>query len=73
MVSDLTFIFYYDFLIFKSLFILRERERERKRERERTQVGEGQGERGRGISSRLHTVSVEPDSGLDPKTCEVMT
>ena len=39
------------------------------REREKVQVGEGQrargGERER-IPSKLHTVSVEPDAGLDP-------
>ena len=35
-------------------------ERERERERER-------------IPSRLHTVSTEPDVGLEPTNCEIMT
>ena len=38
----------------------RERKRERREERER-------------IPSRLHTVSREPDVGLKPKNCEIMT
>ena len=37
-----------------------ERQRERERERERTQ-------------SRLHTVNVGPDVGLDLTNCEIMT
>ena len=36
------------------------RERERERERER-------------IMSRLHTVSTDPDAGLEPMNCEIMT
>ena len=35
-------------------------ERERERERER-------------IPSRLHTVSTEPDAGLKPTSCKIMT
>ena len=37
-----------------------ERERERERERQR-------------IPSRLYTVRVEPDMGLEPMNCEIMT
>ena len=47
--------------------ILRVREwvsgRDRKRE-----MGEGEG-----IPSRVHTVSTEPDAGLDLMNCEIMT
>ena len=50
--------------MFIYLFILREREREqgrgRKRGRER-------------IPSRLLAVSTGPDTGLDPRNCEIMT
>ena len=36
--------------------------------------GRGQRERGRErIPSRLHTVSVELDAGLEPTNCEIMT
>ena len=51
------------------MFILREREREnvnmsregqRARERER-------------LPSRLHTICTEPDVGLDPTDCKIMT
>ena len=47
------------------LFILRHRERER--------AGEGQRERRKRIPSRLRTISVEPDTGLDPMNREIMT
>ena len=46
------------------LFILRERQQGRDRERERGR------ER---IPSRLHAVSMEPNSGLDPTNEEMMT
>ena len=50
------------------------RERERERERERARAEKGQRETGRDrIPSRLHTVSVEPDTGLELMNCEVMT
>ena len=61
----------YFFKVF--LFILRERklveegQRERERERERERQ-----ERER-ISSRLSTVSTEPDAGLKLMNCEIMT
>ena len=41
---------------------MREREQGRGRERRRER-----------IPSRLHTVSVEPDTGLDPMNCEAVT
>ena len=50
--------------IFLHLFLYFEKERERAR------AGEGQRER---ISSRLHTVSLEPDAGLELTNHEVMT
>ena len=51
---------------FLSLFILRVRAREHKQE--------GQRERGRERSpSRLRIVSTEPDAGLGPTNCEIMT
>ena len=44
------------------------------RERERARVGEGQRKReGDRIPSRLHTVSAEPDAGLEHMNCEIMT
>ena len=47
-----------------NLFILSKRER----------AGEGQRERGRErIPSRLSAVSAEPDAGLEPTNCEIMT
>ena len=49
----------YFFLIY--LFL---RERDRERERETASAGEGQRE-GESISSRLCTVSIEPNMGLD--------
>ena len=39
-----------------------ERERERKRQRDRER-----------IPSRLYNVSTEPDVGLEPMNCEIMT
>ena len=49
----------YNYFSFKVyLFILRDRGRGRERER---------------ISSRLHTVSIEPDVGLEPTNFEIMT
>ena len=42
--------------------------------RERLEAGDGQRERGRErIPSRLHTVSVEPDVGLELTNREIMT
>ena len=52
------------------------KEREREREREKVCICEqGRGrERGRErIPSRLHAVSAEPDTGLNPMNCEIMT
>ena len=50
-------------------------EREKERERERTTMRGGtQRERGRErIPSRLHAVSTEPNTGLDPMNHEIMT
>ena len=45
-------------------------EREREREREHEQGG---AERERDISSRLHTVSTEPDTGLELTNHEIVT
>ena len=39
-------------------------------EKERARAGEGQRER---VPSRLHTVSAEPDAGLDPTNHGIMT
>ena len=48
-------------------FILKEREKRREQQW-------GQRERGTQIiPSRLHAVSTEPDVGLDPTNCEIMT
>ena len=41
--------------------------------REREQVGEGQREGKRDIPSRLCTISIEPNVGLDLRNCEIMT
>ena len=50
------------------------RERERERESERAQAREGQREWERErIPSRLCTVSVEPNVGLEPMNKEIMT
>ena len=49
-------------------------ERGRETELERARVGEGQREgEGERIPSRLHTVSAEPDVGLDLTNQEIMT
>ena len=47
------------------------REGERRREIE-YKKGRGR-EREREIRSRLHAVSTEPNTGLDPMNCEIMT
>ena len=44
----------------------------RERETVHVQAGEGQRERGEGIPSRLHTVSTEPDVGLEFMSHEIM-
>ena len=61
------FIFIY-FVIIVLMFIFdRERQRQRQREREReTDTKSGAG-------SRLWAVSTEPDAGLQPTNCEIMT
>ena len=46
------------------------RERERERERASRERAEREGDR---IPSRLHTVSREPDVGLEPTNCDIMT
>ena len=53
------------FVFFLSLFIYFDRERES------TSRGEKEGERER-ILSRLHTVSAEPDAGLELTNCEIV-
>ena len=40
---------------------------------EEEEEGEGEGEEGERVPSRLHTVSTEPDMGLKPMNCELMT
>ena len=42
-------------------------------ERERERMREEQREREERIPSRLCTISAEPDEGLDPMNCEIMT
>ena len=50
------------------------RERERERGRGEEQGEEGQREReGERIPSRLHTVTAEPDVGLETTNCEIIT
>ena len=57
---------FFSFICFSCLFNYFERERER--------VSQGWGERGRErVPGRLRTVSTEPDAGLDPTNCEIMT
>ena len=51
------------------MFIHFEKDRETERENEQGRVRE----RGERIPSRLHTVSTEPNAGLDLKNCEIMT
>ena len=51
---------------------MRERERERENVCVRRGGAEREGERER-IPSRLHTVRTEPDTGLEPINCEIMT
>ena len=47
------------------------------RERERQSVSRGraqrEGDRGSKAGSRLQAVSTEPDTGLEPTNCEIMT
>ena len=74
MVPNRSFWFFWLFvlvLVFK-VYFLREREREREggREGERERMSLGEAER---IPSRLYTVSVEPDAGLDLMNREIMT
>ena len=40
---------------------------------EREQAGGGAEREGERIPSRLLTVSAEPDAGLEPSNCEIMT
>ena len=59
------------FFVCKFIYLFWERERERASTRDCKQ-GWGR-ERGRErIPSSLHTVSIEPDVGLDPMNCEIM-
>ena len=56
------------FSFFKCLFIYSEREREREREQGRVR------ERGKErFPGRVHTVSAEPEAGLNPQSCDIMT
>ena len=55
---------------FLSLFIYWERERERERESASRRGAERRRDR---IPSRLHTVSTEPNVGLELTNCEIMT
>ena len=61
----------YFFPLLVYLFIL-ERKRGGERERERTSKEGAEREEER-IPSRFHTVSTEPDSGLKPMNCQIMT
>ena len=54
------------FIFFTFIF---ERERERESQRERGREGDTASEAG----SRLRAVSTEPDAGLEPMNCEIMT
>ena len=59
------------FIFFKFyLFILREIQRENKWGRGRERERDGERQR---IPSSLHAVSTEPDAGLEPTSCEIMT
>ena len=65
-------------VFFSCLFIYFERERERERERE--DISECAREQGRGrergrerTTSSLHAVSMEPNAGLSPTNCEILT
>ena len=58
------------------MFVYFERERERERETERERASKHEQGRGRGrerISSRLHAVSTQLDSGLDLNNHKIMT
>ena len=49
--------------------------REREKERDRAQAGEGQreGDTESEAGSRFCAVSIEPDTGLGPTSCKIMT
>ena len=51
------------------------RERERERETASTHPSQGGAEKegGQRIQSRLHADSREPNMGLEPRNCEIMT
>ena len=71
---NIKLVFFFNFLTV--YLILRERERER--ERETAGVGEGQREREiqnpkQAPDSRLRAVSTEPDVGLEPTNCDIVT
>ena len=63
-----TISLWFHLFFFFNLFILRERERER----ESTSRG-GAERRTDRIPSRLHTISAEPNMGLELMNCEIMT
>ena len=54
-------------------FISFERERERERDRKKAWGGGGAERRRDRIPSRLHTISPEPDVGLELTHCEITT
>ena len=60
-------IFLTVYYFFKDLFIF-ERDRDRDTDRE-----SGKGQRERGTQNPKQAVSTEPDAGLEPTNCEIMT
>ena len=51
---------------------MRERDRNRDRDRDRACMSRGRAERER-IPSRQYADSMEPNTGIDPTNCEIMT
>ena len=66
--SYYSFVHYFFLIVtfFTFIYLFRGREEQRGGERERERKRER-------IPSGLHSVSAEPDKGLDPMNCEIMT